>query len=53
MEAAYLSSPEEALGLFGVVEQEGLSDVQVQKATDKYGRNGTVHERGSSAKEQH
>lgn len=52
MEVAYLASPKEALGHFGVVEQEGLSDIQVQKATDKYGRNGTVYPRVYLAKEQ-
>lgn len=53
MEAAYLSSPEEALGHFGVAERQGLSDFQVQEATIKHGRNGTVHQCGSLAKEQH
>ena len=51
MEAAYLSSPEEALDYFGVTEQHGLSDSQVQKATDKYGRNGTVYQDGILSKE--
>ncbi len=53
MEVAYLSSPEEALGHFGVVEQKGLSDIQVQKATDKYGRNGTVHHSDSLPRTRH
>jgi hypothetical protein len=43
MEAAYLSSTQQALQHFGVSESQGLSDIQVQKATEKYGRNGTVH----------
>lgn len=42
MEAAYLSSPYEALDQFSVSEEKGLSDAQVRKAVDKYGRNGTV-----------
>ncbi|MCJ1455842.1 hypothetical protein MMC28_006199 [Mycoblastus sanguinarius] len=39
METAYLSSTEEALDHFQVGEQEGLSDQQVRKAIQKYGRN--------------
>ncbi len=42
MESAFLSSPEEALAHFDVLEQNGLSDEQVQKNLEKYGRNGTV-----------
>lgn len=52
MEASYLSSPEEALRYFDVTEQDGLSDAQVRHATDKYGRNGTVHLRGIAFEEQ-
>ena len=44
MEAAYLSTPEEALKHFNVSEQDGLSNSQVQEAETKYGRNGTVHQ---------
>jgi len=43
MEAAYLSTPEEALKHFQVTEQSGLSGPQVQDALRKYGRNGTVY----------
>lgn len=42
MEAAYLISSEDALRHFQVTEQDGLSDTMVQRAVDKYGRNGTV-----------
>lgn len=42
MEAAYLVSTEDVLRHFEVTEQDGLSDLMVQKATEKYGRNGTV-----------
>lgn len=42
MEAAYLVSSEDALRHFQVTEQNGLSDVLVQRATEKYGRNGNV-----------
>ena len=41
MESAFLSSPEEALAHFQVLEQNGLSDQQVEKNLAKYGRNGT------------
>jgi len=44
MDAAFLSSPKEALEHFRVEEQKGLSDRRVQEATEKYGRNGTVHQ---------
>lgn len=43
MDTAYLSSTEQALQHFEVNESQGLSDRQVQKATEKYGRNGIVH----------
>ena len=43
MEAAYLSTPEEALKYFQVTEQNGLTGAQVQDALKKYGRNGTVY----------
>lgn len=42
MEAAYLVSSEDALRHFQVTEQNGLSDVLVQRAIEKYGRNGTI-----------
>lgn len=51
MEAAYLSSPEEALRNFDVAEEKGLSDLQVQKATAQYGRNGTVQQHEISQEE--
>lgn len=41
MEASYLLSTQEALEYFQVTEQNGLSDLSVQKAAAKYGRNGT------------
>lgn len=41
MEASYLRSTQEVLEYFQVTEQNGLSDLSVQKATTKYGRNGT------------
>jgi len=40
MENAYVYSPQQILEHFGVSEQKGLSDVQVQIAQEKYGRNG-------------
>lgn len=43
MENTYIYSPEEVLNHFHVEEQLGLSDQQVHNATEKYGRNGTVH----------
>ena len=42
MEAAFLSTPEEALQNFHVTEQSGLNGPQVQDALKKYGRNGTI-----------
>ena len=42
MEAAYLVSSEDALRQFQVTEQDGLSAAMVQRAMEKYGRNGTV-----------
>lgn len=51
MDAAYLFSPEDALDRFGVAEQEGLSDSQVQRATEKYGRNGTIPQHNALTKE--
>jgi len=42
MEAAHIYSAQEILNRFGVSEREGLSDVQVREARQKYGRNGTV-----------
>lgn len=48
MDASYLSSTNEALEHFQVKEQQGLSEQQVQRATEKYGRNGTVHHQASS-----
>lgn len=44
MDAAFLSSTEESLEHFQVEEQYGLSDRRVLEATEKYGRNGTVHD---------
>lgn len=43
MDSSFLLSTEEALGHFKVDEHQGLSSEQVQKATEKYGRNGTVY----------
>jgi hypothetical protein len=43
MEASFLSTVEETLEFFQVDEQQGLSDQDVQKALERYGRNGTVH----------
>ena len=43
MDASYLSSTEQALEYFEVNENQGLSEQQVQRALEKYGRNGTVH----------
>lgn len=51
METAYLSSTEQALQHFQVNESQGLSDLQVQQATEKYGRNGTVHACASDFKQ--
>lgn len=48
MEAAYLVSSEDALRHFQVTEQNGLSDALVQRAIEKYGRNGTVQLNTSS-----
>lgn len=50
MEAAYLSSTEGALRHFEVNELHGLSERQVQKAVEKFGRNGTVHICASAVK---
>lgn len=41
MEASYLRSTQQTLDYFQVTEQNGLSDLAVQKAAAKYGRNGT------------
>lgn len=41
MEASYLLSTQEALEYFQVTEHNGLSDLSVQQAAAKYGRNGT------------
>ena len=43
MESSFLSSAEEALEYFQVDEHQGLSGHEVLKATEKYGRNGTVY----------
>lgn len=43
MEAAYLSSAEDALRHFEVNESHGLSERQIRQAVEKFGRNGTVH----------
>ncbi len=43
MDSLFLSSVEEALEHFKVREHQGLSAEQVEKATEIYGRNGTVH----------
>ena len=43
MESSFLSSTQEALGYFQVDEHQGLSGQEVRKATEKYGRNGTVY----------
>ena len=40
MEAAYLSSTQEALKYFSVAEDQGLSDEQASAYIAKYGRNG-------------
>ncbi|KAI4288826.1 MAG: hypothetical protein L6R35_001911 [Caloplaca aegaea] len=39
METSYLASPKEALDYFQVSEQNGLSDSQVKKSVERYGRN--------------
>lgn len=43
MVSFFLSSTKEALEHFNVEEHNGLSAQQVEKATEKYGRNGTEH----------
>lgn len=43
MEASYLASTKEALDYFQVSENNGLSDSQVEKAIQQYGRNGMPH----------
>ncbi len=43
MDSSFLSSTEQALDHFKVDEHQGLSAQQVQKATERYGRNGTVY----------
>ena len=40
MEASYLSSTQDVLDHFQVRETDGLSDLRVQNAVKKYGRNG-------------
>lgn len=42
MDSAFLVSPEDALSHFGVAEQQGLSEQQVDRATKKFGRNGKI-----------
>lgn len=42
MEAAYLASTKEALDYFDVSEQVGLTDQEVEKAREQYGRNGIL-----------
>ncbi|KAM0802822.1 hypothetical protein BDR22DRAFT_842511 [Usnea florida] len=39
MDASYLSSTEQALEYFAVDENQGLSEQQIQRALEKYGRN--------------
>ena len=43
MDSSFLSSTKEVLDHFQVAEQQGLSTQQVRRATEKYGRNGTVY----------
>ena len=43
MDSSFLSTTQEALAYFKVDEHQGLSSQQVQHATGKYGRNGTVY----------
>ena len=43
MDTPYLLSTEKALEHFQVNEQQGLSEEQVQRSLENYGRNGTVH----------
>ena len=43
MENAYVRPTRDCLKHFGVTERDGLSDVQVQIATERYGRNGKSH----------
>ena len=50
MDNSYLCSTEQALEHFQVDEQEGLSEQQVRRSLDKYGRNGTVHHHISDPK---
>lgn len=40
MEASYLHTTQDALEYFKVKEENGLSDLSVQQAIAKYGRNG-------------
>lgn len=51
MDNSYLFSTEKALQHFKVNEHQGLSEQQVQRALEKYGRNGTVHRRISNQKQ--
>ena len=44
MDSSYLYSTEDTLAHFGVEEQQGLSDQQVQTATEKYGCNALPEE---------
>jgi Ca2+ transporting ATPase len=41
MENAYARSTTEILKHFSVTEQEGLPDIQIEAAKEKYGRNGS------------
>ena len=49
MDTSFLLPVEEVLQRFHVDEHHGLSDPQVQTATEKYGRNGTVHRLGAKS----
>ena len=50
MDTPFLSSTQKALDHFQVKEQQGLSEQQVQRSLEKYGRNGTVHQHISNYK---
>jgi Ca2+ transporting ATPase len=41
METAYTKTPAQALKHFGVTEEKGLSEQQVQSLRAKHGKNGT------------
>ena len=50
MDTPFLFSTQKALDHFQVNEQQGLSELQVQRSLEKYGRNGTVHQHISNHK---